>query len=119
MNTQLIANRLVELCKEGQWEEAQTELYATDAVSIEPMASPDFNKETKGLEAIIEKGKKFDSMVDTLHQVKVSEPLITPSAIAFTLEMDITMKGKGRETWTELCLYQVKDEKIVSEQFFL
>jgi hypothetical protein len=119
MNTPQIANRLVELCKEGQWEEAQTELYATDAVSIEPEASPAFDKETKGLEAIVEKGKKFDGMVDTLHLVRVSEPLVTPSAIAFTLEMDITMKGKERETWTELCLYQVKDEKIVSEQFFI
>jgi hypothetical protein len=74
MNTQQIADRLVELCKEAQWEEAQTELFAEDAVSIEPMASPDFAKETKGLEEIIDKGKKFDTMVETLHGVNVSEP---------------------------------------------
>jgi len=34
MNTEAIAKRLIELCREGKYEEAQRELYAEDAVSI-------------------------------------------------------------------------------------
>ena len=119
MSTNEIAKKLAELCREGKWEEAQKELFADDAVSIEPHSGPNFEKETRGLNAIIEKGKKFDSMVQELHRVEISEPLIAGSAIAFKLTMDITMKGRPRESWEELCLYQMKDGKISSEQFFL
>jgi hypothetical protein len=40
MNTESIANRLVELCRAGKFEQAQKELYASDAVSIEPEGLP-------------------------------------------------------------------------------
>ena len=40
MNTRQISERLVELCRQGQFEAAQTELYADDAVSIEPDGAP-------------------------------------------------------------------------------
>ena len=72
MNTQQIAARLTELCSQGQFEAAQKELFAEDAVSIEPQESPDFPKETKGLRAIIEKGHKFESMVEKVHGVSTS-----------------------------------------------
>lgn len=118
MTTDQIAQRLTALCRSGEYETAQRELYAEDAVSIEPHAAPGFEKETRGLEAIIEKGRKFTSMVDEMHAHEVSEPLVAGNAIAFTLFMDATMQGK-REKMDELCVYQVKDGKIVSEQFFL
>jgi hypothetical protein len=117
MTTQEIADRLVEYCRKGAWETAQKELFGENAVSIEPQASPAFDKETKGLQAIIEKGHKFESMVEQTHSISVSEPLIAGNAIAFILTMDVTMKGRPRETWNELCVYQVKDGKIISEQF--
>ncbi len=117
MNTNEIAARLVELCRKGEFETAQNELFATDAVSIEPQASPAFAKETKGLAAIIEKGHKFDSMVETMHSLEVSEPVVTTQSFACSLKMDITMKGRPRAEMAELCVYEVKDGKIVSEQF--
>ena len=119
MTTQEIAQRLVELCRKGEWETAQKELFANDAVSIEPHATPAFEKETKGLQAIFEKGHKFETMVEQLHSVSTSEPLVAANAIAFTLTMDVTMKDRQRETWNELCVYEVKDGKIISEQFFM
>lgn len=115
MTTQQIADRLVELCRQGAWETAQEELYADNAVSIEPQASPAFDKETKGLQAIIEKGHKFESMVEQTHSLGASEPLVAGNSIAFVLTMDVTMKGRPRETWNELCVYKVKDGKIISE----
>jgi hypothetical protein len=33
--------------------------------------------------------------------------------------MDIKMKGRERGKLTELCVYTVKDGKIVAEQFFM
>ena len=117
MTTQQIANRLVDLCNKGQYEAAQKELYADDAISIEPNNSPGFEKETKGLKAIIEKGHKFSAMVEKMHGGSISDPLVSGSSIAFTLTMDVTMKGRPREKMTELCVYDVKDGKIISEQF--
>ena len=87
--------------------------------AIEPYVTPEFPKETKGLKAITEKGKKFDAMVEKIHSVEASEPLIAGNSIAFTLRMDLTMKGKGRMNSPELCVYQVKDGKVISEEFFV
>jgi len=58
-------------------------------------------------------------MVEKFHGVKTSEPLVTGNAIAIALTMDVTMKGRGRVKLEELCAYEVKDGKIVSEQFFM
>jgi len=119
MTTGQIASRLAELCRQGQFETAQKELFAENAVSIEPEASADFPKETKGLHAIFEKGHKFESMVEKVHGCSTSAPLVAGNAIAFTLTMDVTMKGRGRVKLEEICAYEVKDGKIVSEQFFM
>lgn len=117
MKTNEIALRLVALCREGQWKAAQQELFAADALSIEAYATPGFDKETKGLAAIAEKGEKFEAMVETMHAGTVSDPLVAGSSFACTMSMDVTMKGQPRMQMTELCVYEVKDGKIVSEQF--
>ncbi len=98
---------------------AQTELFAADAVSIEPCESPGFDKVTKSLPAIVKKGHPFAARVETRHSLLVSEPLVAASSFACTMQMDVTMKGQGRINMAELCVYEVKDGKIVSEQFHL
>ena len=119
MNTQEIADRLVALCRKGAFEAAQKELFADDAVSIEPYETPDFQKETKGLQNIIEKGHEFNSMVESLHGITVSEPLCAANSIAVVLHMDVTMKERGHMNMSELCVYNIKDGKIISEQFYM
>ncbi len=119
MKTEEIAKRLVALCREQKWEAAQRELYADNAVSIEPHEMPGFPKETKGLPGILEKGKRFVGMVETMHSLHVSEPLVAGSSFACVMSMDVTMKGQGRTKMSELCVYEVKDGKIVSEQFHM
>src|SRR5215469_255878 len=119
MTTAEIANRLVEFCKKGDFEGAQKELFADDAVSIEPYATPDFAQETRGLDAILEKGKKWGEMVQEMHGGEVSEPLLADNSFAMTMSMDVTMKDGKRMNMKELCIYHVKDGKIVSEQFFM
>jgi len=56
MTTKEVASRLVELCRQGKFEAAQKELFAKESVSIEPHETPAFQKETKGLNAILQKG---------------------------------------------------------------
>jgi len=118
MTTQQIATQLAALCAKGEFEKAQKELFADDVVSIEPFATPAFEKETKGLPAVNEKIRQFMSMVEESYGVKVSEPLVAGNAIAFTMEMDVKMKGRDREMMSEVCVYEVKDGKVISEQFF-
>lgn len=119
MTTKEIAHRLAELCNKADFETAQKELFANDAISIEPYATPAFEKETKGLDKILEKGTKFESMVETMHSISVSEPLVAGSSFSLTINMDVTMKEGGRMNMTELCVYEVKDGKVISEQFYM
>ena len=118
MKTEEIARRLIALCREQKWEDAQKELYAQNVASIEPEATPAFEKETRGLPAIMEKGRKFTAMVETMHSLKVSEPIVAGNSFACTMHLDLTMRGQGRMQMAEICVYTVKDGKIVLEQFF-
>lgn len=119
MTTTQIADQLISYCRKGEWTKAQQELYADDAVSIEPYASENFEKETKGLPALLKKSSMFTQMTETLHSSEVSEPLIAANSIAFLLTLDVTMKERGRNKFTEICVYEIKDGKIVSERFFV
>jgi hypothetical protein len=119
MSTQEIAERLVELCRTGDFYTVQNELFAADAVSIEQFATPAFEKETKGMDAIKEKGDKWSSMVEEIKGITVSEPIIAPNSFACTLQINVVMKERGPMDISELCVYEVKDGKIISEAFFM
>ena len=119
MKTSEIAERLVAFCRNARWEDAQKELYADDAISIEAQASPAFAKETKGLAAIIEKGRKFGAMIEKMHALTVSAPLVADNSFVCAMSLDVTMKGQARMKMSELCVYEVKEGKIVSEQFHM
>jgi hypothetical protein len=119
MTAKAVASRLAELCAQGKFEEAQRELFADDAISIEPHETPNFQKEIKGLDAIIEKGRKWESMVAKMNGLEVSKPLIATNSFALTMRMDVEMKDGSKWDMTELCVYLVKDGKIISEQFFM
>ena len=119
MSTETVAKRLIALCRHGRFEEAQHELYAKDAVSIEPEASAQSPLgNVKGLEAILEKGKRFQEAVTEMHGVEVSDPLVAGNWFSIVMTLDATMKEYGRISMSEICVYHVKDEKIVHEQFF-
>jgi limonene-1,2-epoxide hydrolase len=119
MTTKEIAKKLKKLCDQGDFEAALKELFAKDAVSIEPMASPAFEKETHGLDALLAKGRKWQEMVSETHAMEISDPVVAGNSFALTMRMDVTMKGQDRMDMTELCVYHVKDGKIISEQFFM
>ena len=112
-----VANRFNELAKQGQWSQIQDELFSDDAVSIEPANSPGL-KSVEGIDAIRQKGKQFENMVEEMHGGFTNPPQIAGNHFAVAMGMDVTMKGQGRMKMDEIAVYQVKDGKIVKEQFF-
>jgi hypothetical protein len=119
MSTGNVARRLIELCRAGQFDQAVSELYAQNARSIEmdgmgngPLGNVD------GLDAIRLKGKRFESSVAQVHGITVSDPLIAGSFFTIALGFDATYKEGGRRAMKEVCVYEVRDDKIVREQFF-
>jgi len=119
MTTNQIAARLRELCEKGEFETAQTELFAADALSIEPFAGNGFERETRGLPAIRAKAERWNSMVETYHGTRISEPIVAAHSFALTMDVDVTMKGGARNQLSEICLYKIRDGKIISEEFIM
>ena len=117
MTTQEVANRFQELAKENQWDKIQEELFADNAASIEPPGSPGLQS-VEGIDAIKEKGRKFGEMVEEMHGGYTSAPIVGGRYFSVAMGMDCTMKGMGRQKMDEIALYEVKDGKIVKEQFF-
>jgi hypothetical protein len=118
MSTGNVARRLIELCRAGQFDRALDELYSDDARSIEMdgMKGPLGNAE--GLVAIRRKGKTFEENCVEVHSVTVSDPLIAGSFFTIAMGLDATYKEGGRRAMKEVCVYEVRNDKIVREQFF-
>ncbi|HVT07394.1 MAG TPA: SnoaL-like domain-containing protein [Polyangia bacterium] len=117
MTTREIAERLVALVRKGKAERAQRELFAEVAINVEPYGTPTFPRETKGLPAILEKGHRFGAMIEQVHAISISDPLVAGDAFAYAMQLDVTVTGHGRLSVDELCIYETKDGKIVSERF--
>ena len=117
MTTQEIADRMYELFKENKWAEVQQELFSDDAESIEPANSPGMQS-VKGKEALKKKGDDFNNMIEEVHGGYTGQPVVAGNHIAFAMGFDATMKGMGRQKMDEIAVYEVKDGKIIKEQFF-
>jgi hypothetical protein len=119
MTTQDVANRFNELAQTGQWDKVQAELYADNAVSIEPPHAAAMGMgNAEGMDAIRKKGEAFNQMVEEMHGGYSSAPVVGGNFFSVAMGMDCTMKGAGRVKMDEICVYEVKDGKIVKEQFF-
>ncbi|UNK48523.1 nuclear transport factor 2 family protein [Lysobacter sp. S4-A87] len=119
MKTEQVAARLVELCRAGKFDEAQRELYADDAVSIEPEGLPaGALGNVKGLAAIQVKSQRFHDSVETFHGVSCSDAVVAGNWFSVAMGVDATFKGMGRVDMREICVYRVRNGKIVHEQFF-
>jgi SnoaL-like domain len=116
MTTEQIAGRLKALLQQGQFEAAQKELFAPDATSAEPAHTG--QPSVSGLDAIVEKGAQFRNMVEAFHSLSASEVISSNNHIAIALKVELTFKGQERTTMDEIIVYEVKDGKIVYEQFY-
>lgn len=117
MTTQDVANRFNELAQSGNWDQIQSELFDDNAMSVEPDHSPGLQT-VQGKEAIKQKGKQFSDMVEEMNGGYSNPPQVAGKYFAVAMGMDVTLKGQGRMKMDEIALYEVKDGKIVKEQFF-
>ena len=113
MKTESIANRLIELCKKGKFLEAQRELYDENIISVETDGT-----KTISAAKMHEKEEKFLSNVVKFHNIEFSKPLIAGNYFSVVLKMEVELKNIGLRNMEEICVYRVKDDKIIFEQFF-
>ena len=116
MTTKEVANRLVELCRQGKNLEAMEELYGENVVSNEMPGAP--TPVVSGKKAVIQKSADWLNSVVEFHKGEISEPQVADNHFSCTMDFDITFKERGRQQMNEVCVYKVDNGKIVNEQFF-
>jgi len=118
MTTQEVANKLIAACKQGHFMAAIDELYSPDIVSMEASAPPGQSREAKGFAAVRAKSEWWGEHHD-VHSMVVEGPLVAGAQFAVTFKLDCTFKPESRRfQMEEVAVYQVKDGKIIYEQFF-
>ncbi|PKV48837.1 hypothetical protein ATE84_0851 [Aquimarina sp. MAR_2010_214] len=116
MTTITIANKLVELLREKKFLEAQQQLFATNAINQEPDKFKE--KSVVGLEAMVQKEKRFLLYVKKWNHFEVSEPLVSKDHFSIRMITDVTMVNNDNIEIDEIIVYEVSDGKIIKEQFF-
>lgn len=117
MNTEQVANRLVELCREGKNMQVIDELYADNIVSKEMPWMPG-KVVTEGIKAVAQKSEDWYASLEEFHKGEISDPVVAGNHFTVKMDFDATFKDRGRQQMEELCVYEVDNGKIVSEQFF-
>ena len=111
-----IATEFTALIRKNDHEGAGSTFNADDIVSYEAMEGP--MAICKGKEAVRQKGEWWTANHE-VHGGSVEGPFVQGDQFAIYLTMDLTPKETGeRMTMKEVCLYTVKDDKIVEERFF-
>lgn len=116
MTTVEVAARFNQLAQEGKFDLIQEELYDENVKSVEPSHS--LWKSVQGLDNVRKKGAEWNKMIEVMHDGYTSEPLVAGNFFVCTMGMDVTLKGQPRMKSDEVAVYEVKDGKIVLEQFF-
>ena len=117
MTTQEIANRYNELAQAEKWFEIQDEFFAENVKSIDPSDSPYFGY-AEGRHDVRKKGEVFTKKITNVHRLYTSEPVVAGNHFAVAREVDITAEDYGRIQINQIMLYEVKEGKIILEQFF-
>ncbi len=112
-----VAARFNELAQQEKWFEIQDELFADAVKSMEPPDSPYFTY-AEGKTLVRKKGEDWVKRITAAHKRSTTQPLVAGNHFAVGRHVDITVEGFGRIEINEIMMYEVKDGKIVSEQFF-
>ena len=117
MNTEEIANKLVELCRKGKFREAMESLYAKDIVSVEAHEMENMPAEMRGLDQVRGKTDWWEQNME-VHNAKIGGPFVARDKFVVQFDIDVTEKtSKKRMQMSEAGIYTVKDGKISREEF--
>ena len=118
MTTQQVAQQYYALIQQHQYEQIQNKLYAPDAVSIEPENDSNLPLVVTGIEALRQKEGLFFAQVEEMFGSYMSEVVVSTFFFSMMTGMDVKMRGKPRKSKEQICVFEVRDGKIVKEQFF-
>ena len=120
MTTQQTADSYHQLANQRKFIEIQDTFYHEDVVcqESEKAASMGLPVFTNGLEAVKAKGVARRNTIQEVHSYTCSEPIVAGEFFSVVLKQDVTFKGKPRITLEEIGVFQVKDGKVIKEQFF-
>jgi len=116
MNTQDVANKVVELTRKQAWYDA-LDLYDDNVVSVEASGMGGGSPETRGKEGV--RGK-VDWWVNAMevHSFDAHGPFVAHDRFVVQYDADVSDKtSKERRKMSEVGVYTVKDGKIVREEF--
>jgi SnoaL-like domain len=117
MNTEEVANKVVELTRKQAWHEAVDSLYAKDVVSVEAQGMGGESPEKRGIDAVHDKADWWINNMQ-VHSFEVSGPFVAHDRFVVQYDVDVTDKNsKNRMQMSEVGVYTVKDGKIVREEF--
>jgi len=117
MNTEQVAEKVVELVRKQAWHEALDTLYDDNVVSVEAGSDDGSSSEMRGKDAV--RGK-VDWWVDAMevHSFDANGPFVAHDRFVVQYDADITdKKSKQRRKLSEVGVYTVKNGKIVREEF--
>ena len=117
-----VGKQLVELCRAGENRQAIEELYADDAVAVEPVEGPDGRgRITEGKAALLESNDWFFGMIE-MHGGEVDGPYPHDDRFICFMSIDMTMKegptAGQRMQMKEACHYTVRDGEIARVEFY-
>jgi len=116
MDTKEVAQKWAKMCREGKNLDCINELYADNVVSKEMPGMP--GEVISGKQNVWNKSKEWLESVEDFHSSSISEPVVAGDWFTAKMGFDCTFKERGRQKMEEVCVYQVKDGKIASEQYF-
>jgi limonene-1,2-epoxide hydrolase len=116
MTTQEVADKFFEWSQMGKFDLIVDELYDENVKSLEPANSNWQN--VQGIDNIRTKAQQWQSMIEEMHGGYTNKPEVAGNFFSCIMGMDVTMKGQPRMKLDEVAVYEVKNGKIVLEQFF-
>ena len=117
MNTEQVAQKVVELTRKQAWHEALDSLYDKNIVSVESRGMGAESPEKRGIDQVRGKTDWWVQNMD-VHNFKVSGPFVAHDRFVVQYDVDVTDKNsKKRMQLSEVGVYTVKDGKIVREEF--
>lgn len=118
MNAMEVGQKLTELCKAGEFEQAMNQFYADQIVSIEGQGTEDMPARLEGIEAVRGKSQWWYDNHD-IHSTQTTGPFCgwRDDQFIVKFDMDVTPKGGERMQMSECAVYTVADGKVVQEEF--
>ena len=117
MNTEEVAKKLVEFCRNGEWMKAIDELYSKDIVSVEAQEMENMPAEMRGIDQVRGKTEWWEKNMQ-VHSAKVGGPFVAGDTFVVQFDVDVTDKASNkRMQMSEVGIYKIKDGKVAREEF--